>query len=104
MKRIKSGETIELQFSLAGGLYSRHELWIEGGMIHDFSCVDSSEYFCTEKEYRSSFYGKAFKKQSVKLMENEDMMKIDWALVLRGAEVILRTIRCRGPRQFPTLG
>lgn len=70
MNIIKSGQTVELHFYLAGGLlFSVHDLWFEDGKIYDFSYVDSSEYSYTERQYRSSFYGKAFKKNSVKLME-----------------------------------
>ena len=70
MRKIKSGVTVELRFYLAGGLlFSVHDLWFEDGKIYDFSYVDSSENFYTEKQYRYSFYGKAFKKHSVKLME-----------------------------------
>ena len=69
MKQIKSGVTVQLRFYLAGGLFSVHDLWFEDGLIYDFSYVDSAESSYTEKQYRSSFYGTAFNKQSVKLME-----------------------------------
>ncbi|TAK54028.1 MAG: hypothetical protein EPO24_13605 [Bacteroidetes bacterium] len=69
LTKLKEGKRLELKFYLAGGLFSRHELSLDNGMIVDFSYVDDSTTMTTIKEYKRGFYGRAFKKQHVQLEE-----------------------------------
>ena len=66
---LRQGKSVELKIYLVGGLFGRHLLSLEGGKIRDFSYVDDSTNICSIKEYKASFYGKAFRKKCVKIDE-----------------------------------
>ena len=67
--KLKAGKILELKFNLIGGLYSRHQLSYDDGFIRDESFVDGSVSKTTIARYKKSFYGKAFNKNAVQLIE-----------------------------------
>jgi hypothetical protein len=68
-RKLKAGNILELKFNLIGGLYSRHLLSYDDGFIRDESFVDGSVSKTTIAKYKKSFYGKAFTKNAVQLIE-----------------------------------
>lgn len=66
---LKKGKSVELRIHLCSILFSRHELNLVDGKIEDFSYVDDSTNIYSIKEYKASYYGKAFRKKCVKIEE-----------------------------------
>ncbi len=62
-------KSVELKIYLVSGLFGRHLLSLEDDKIKDFSYVDDSTNIYSIKEYKASFYGKAFQKKCVKIEE-----------------------------------
>ena len=69
IRKLKDGIILELKFNLISGLYSRHQLSYDDGFIRDESFVDGSVSKITIAKYKKSFYGKAFNKNAVQLIE-----------------------------------
>ena len=69
IKKLMAGKHIELRFQLNYGIYSRHLLSYDDGFIRDESFVDGSITKTTIPKYKKSFYGKAFTKKAVRLIE-----------------------------------
>ena len=71
--KLKAGKSIELKFNLNGGVYSRHLLSLDDGILTDESFVDGSITNTTVARYKKSFYGKAFNKNAVQLLEEIEL-------------------------------
>ena len=69
IRKLREGKRVELKFHLNFGVYSRHELTLERGKICDKSYVDGSTSQFTIRQYSESFYGEAFRKNAVELIE-----------------------------------
>ena len=69
LEKLRQGKRLELKFILNGGLYSRHQILLEDGRLIDESFVDGSITKSTISNYKKSFYGKAFHKNAVELLE-----------------------------------
>lgn len=70
LKLLKEGKSVELKIFLVDGLFGRHLLSLEDDKIQDFSYVDDSTNIYSIKEYKASFYGKAFQRKAVKIDES----------------------------------
>lgn len=71
-QKLHNGKTLEIAISLGknGGIFARHTLHLnKRGFIVDHSSVDNSTNSSSVPDYRSGFYGKAFKKNAVRLIE-----------------------------------
>jgi hypothetical protein len=69
LELLQQGNSVELKFRLACGLFTRHTLTLVDGMIEDFSYIDESTTTYSLQEYRHSIYGKAFEHNTVEIID-----------------------------------
>jgi hypothetical protein len=69
LELLQRGNSVELKFRLACGLFTRHTLTLVDGKIKDFSYVDESTTKYSLAEYRSSQYGEAFEHNTVEIID-----------------------------------
>jgi hypothetical protein len=72
LTKLKQGKSVWLKFNLNFGIYSRHKLRLQKGMIVDHSYVDQSIERSSIAAYMTGFYGEAFSKNAVQLIQEKN--------------------------------
>jgi hypothetical protein len=72
LTKLKQGKSVLLKFNLNFGVYSRHRLSLKKGMIIDHSYVDQSIDRSSIAAYMTGFFGEAFNKNAVQLIQEKN--------------------------------